>query len=121
VRNTSPFSYRQAGSEYKFTSDKDNPTVKHLQNDHQDLNYRQISKDNMSYNTRQTAVSVEERSEQAEDRRLSGPDHMKMSSEEQELMLLDVLHQKTNSTSRGFEATLAHMLGTSESVSVTSQ
>jgi hypothetical protein len=107
VRNSSPFSYRQSGSEYKFTSDNDNPTVKHLQNGHQDLN------------TRQTAVSVEERSEQAEARRLSRSDHMKMTSEEQELMLLDVLHQKTNSTSRGFEATLAHMLGKSESVFIT--
>jgi hypothetical protein len=108
VQNSSPFSYRQSGSEYKFTND-DNPTVKHLQNDHQD------------FNSRQTAVSVEERSEQAEDRRLSLSDHMKMTSEEQEHMLLDVLHQKTNSTSRGFEATLAHMLGKSESVFITFQ
>jgi hypothetical protein len=120
VPNSSPSSYREAGSKYKFTSNNENPTVKHLQNDHQDLNYRQISKD-MSYNSRETAVSAEERSEQAEDRRLRESDHMKMSSEEQEIMLLDVLHQKTNSTSRGFEATLAHMLGKSESVSIRSQ
>jgi hypothetical protein len=119
LRVDSPLSYRQSGSEHKFMNDKDNPTVRHLQNSHPDLNYRETSRDRLSYNTRQTAVNVEERSEQAEERRLGGPDHMKMSSEEQELMLLDALHHKTNSTSRGFEATLADMLGKSESVHVT--
>jgi hypothetical protein len=121
VQNDSPFSYRQSESEYKFTSDKDNPTMKQLPNDHPDLNYRQTSKDSVSYNTRKNAMSVEERSEQAEARRLSGSDHIKMNSDEQELMLLDILHQKTNSSSRGFEATLADMLGKSESVFITFQ
>jgi hypothetical protein len=118
LRVDSPLSYRQSGSEYKFSSDKDNPAVKHLQNNYQNLNYRQPSQDDLSYDTRQRAVGVEERSEQAEERRLGGPYHMKMSSEEQELMLLDALHHKTNSTSRGFEATLADMLGKSESVHI---
>jgi hypothetical protein len=116
--NASPFSYRQSGSGYKFRSEEDSRPLRQLQRDHPNLSYRQISNDSSPYNTRQTAVNAEERSEQAEERRLGGPHYMKMSSEEQELMLLDALHHKTNSTSRGFEATLADMLGKSESNSI---
>jgi hypothetical protein len=116
VQDRSPIAYEQPGSEYKITSVKDNPNVKQPQKDSSNLNYKQIYKEELSHNSRQTAVSAEERSGKGEVRRFSGLDHKKMSSEEQELMLLDVLQQKTNSSSRGFEASLVDMLGKSESI-----
>lgn len=119
MKDHSPFSYGQPGSEYKFTSVKDNPSVKQPPKDGSDLNYKQIYKEEQSHNSQQTAMGFEERSEEGEVRRLSVLDHKKMSSEEQELMLLDVLQQKTNSSSRGFEATLVDMLGQSESICIT--
>lgn len=119
MKDHSPFGYGQPGSEYKFTSVKDNPIVKQPPKDVSDLNYKQIYEEEMSHNSRQTAMDVEERSENGEVRRLSVLDHKKMSSEEQELMLLDVLQQKTNSSSRGFEAGLVEMLGKSESICIT--
>jgi len=118
MKNHSPFGYGQPGSEYKFTSVKDNPSVKQPPKDVSDQNYTQIYEEELSHNSRQTAMGVEERSEKGEVRRLSVLDHKKMSSEEQELMLLDVLQQKTNSSSRGFEASLIDMLGKSESICI---
>jgi len=114
MKNHSPFGYGQPGSEYKFTSAKEIPSVKQPPKDVSDQNYEQIHQEELSHNSRQTAVGVEERSEKGELRRLSVLDRKKMSSEEQELMLLDVLQQKTNSSSRGFEASLVDMLGKSE-------
>jgi hypothetical protein len=102
LQKHSPFGYGQPRREYKFTGANDD--------------YKHTSKDEFSHNRRQIAMSVEERSEKSEVRRLSGLDHKKMSSEEQELMLLDVLQQKANSSSRGFEASLIDMLGKSESI-----
>lgn len=116
MKDHPPLGYGQPGSEFKFTGVKDNPTVKQPPKDVSDLNYKQIHAEELSHNSRQRAVDVEERSEKGEVRRLSVLDHKKMSSEEQELMLLDVLQQKTNSSSRGFEASLVDMLGKSESI-----
>ena len=53
--------------------------------------------------------SLETSSRSAERRKLPV-----LSSEEQELLLLDALHQKSNSSNRGFEASLADLLGKSE-------
>lgn len=116
VQDRSSIAYEQPESEYKFTSVKDSPNVKQPQKYTSNLNYKQLYKEELSHNSRQTAVSVEERSGNGEVRRFSGIDHKKMSSEEQELMLLGVLQQKTNSSSRGFEASLVDMLGKSESI-----
>lgn len=124
MQNTHKNNYRaQNDSLYKYkrteklaSDNKDDPTLNHLQKDDSNLTYRRIFKDNLPSNTRQTAVSVEERSEQGEVRRFSGTDLMAMTSEEQELMLLEALHQKTNSSKRGFETNLADMLGKSESI-----
>ena len=110
-----PFGFVQPGSEFKFTSVKDNTSVKQPPKDGSDLTYKQIYKEELSHNSRQTNMGVEERSEKGEVRRIGVLDH-KMSSEEQELMLLDVLQKKTNSSSRGFEASLVDMLGKSESI-----
>jgi hypothetical protein len=118
MKDHSPFGYGQPGGEYKFTSVKDNPSVKQPPKDVSDVNYKQIYDEEVSHNSRQTAMGAEERSEKGEVRRLSVLDHKKMSSEEQELMLLDVLQQKTNSSSRGFEASLVEMLGKSESICI---
>jgi hypothetical protein len=119
MKDDSPFGYGQPGSEYKFTGVKDNPSVKQPPKDGSDLNYKRIYKEEQSHNSQQTAMDFEERSEKGEVRRLSVLDHKKISSEEQELMLLDVLQQKTNSSSRGFEAALVDMLGQSESICIT--
>jgi len=119
MKDYSPLGYGQPGREYKFTSVKDNPSVKQPPKDVSDLNYKQIYEEELSHNSRQTAMGVEERSERGEVRRLSVLDHKKMSSEEQELMLLDVLQNKSNSSSRGFEASLIDMLGKSESIFIT--
>jgi hypothetical protein len=119
MKDYSPLGYGHSGREYKFTSVKDNPSVKQPPKDVSDLNYKQIYEEELSHNSRQTAMAVEERSERGEVRRLGLLDHKKMSSEEQELMLLDVLQHKSNSSSRGFEASLVEMLGKSESIFIT--
>jgi hypothetical protein len=115
IQNDSLHNYRQLESEHKLANDnKDDPTLNHLQKDNSNLKYRQIFEENLPPITRKTAISIDERSEQGEVRRFSGTELMKLSSEEQELMLLDALHQKTNSSRRGFESSLADMLGKSE-------
>jgi hypothetical protein len=119
MKDHSPLGYGQPGSEYKFTSVTENPSVIQPPKDVSDPNYKKIYDEELSHNSRQTAMSVEERSEKGEVRRLSVLDHKQMSSEEQELMLLDVLQQKTNSSSRGFEASLIDMLGKSKSICIT--
>lgn len=100
-----PFSYRQQGNEDK------------LLNPAQENGYGEISKHNLSSDSRrrQIARNITKRSELGEARRMGEPEMLKMSSEDQELMLLDALHHKTNSSRRGFEASLADMLGKSES------
>jgi hypothetical protein len=104
-----------------YRDNKDDSTLNHITKDDTNLKYVQIFNENLSPNARQKAVSVEERSEQGEVRRFSGPELIKISSEEQELMLLDALHQKTNSSRRGFESSLADMLGKSESIFIVVQ
>jgi hypothetical protein len=120
AENDSLYNYRQSENKQEHASDKrDEPTLNHLKKDESNLKHRQILKDSLQSNTGQTGISVEERSEKGEVRRSSGTQLLKMSSEEQELMLLDALHQKTNSSRRGFESNLADMLGKSESIFIT--